>query len=101
MEQFINIKMLDLNGNKRIVAEKTYRIDNVYYDRRRKIAYFVDLSESNIIHDYANVDTSIHQVRLLMQVTYMIENESAELVDTETEYRNYHYTNELGYLVED
>lgn len=101
MEQFINLKMLDLNDNKRIVAEKTYRIDNVYYDRRRKIAYFVDLSESNIIHDYANVDTSIHQVRLLMQITYMIENESGELVDTETEYRNYHYTNELGYLVED
>ena len=101
MEQFINLKMLDLNDNKRIVAEKTYRIDNVYYDRRRKIAYFGDLSESNIIHDYANVDTSIHQVRLLMQITYMIENESGELVDTETEYRNYHYTNELGYLVED
>ena len=100
MEQFINLKMLDLNDNKRIVAEKTYHIESDL-DKRHKIAYFVDLSESNIIHDYSNVDTSIHQVRLLMQVTYMIENESGELVDTETEYRNYHYTNELGYLVED
>ena len=100
MEQFINLKMLDLNDNKRIVAEKTYHIESDL-DKRHKIAYFVDLSESNIIHDYSNVDTSIHQVRLLMQVTYMIENESGELVDTETEYSNYHYTNELGYLVED
>lgn len=101
MEQFINLKMINLNDNKSIVAEKTYRIDNVYYDRRRKIAYFVDLSESNIIHDYANVDTSMNQVRLQMLITYMIENKGGELIDTETEYRNYHYTNELGYLVED
>lgn len=100
MEQFINLKMINLNDNKSIVAEKTYHIESDL-DKNYKIKYFLSLSESNIIHDYVNVDTSMNRVRLQMLITHMIENESGELIDTETEYRNYHYTNELGYLVED
>ena len=98
MEQFINLKMLNLNDNKSIVAEKTYHIKNED-EKNFKIGLCTAIASSKVMQHYAKVDTSKRPIRLKMIKTLMEEKESGELVEIETNHKNLNYTNEKGFEI--